>query len=102
MHHIPLMPPMFCSFRLCNLVWPRVWVLTGANDQLNLQERISFGRVTYVLADSIIIPETPQIALLEFPYPDLSLSCLLQPRNLVAIKSSLPQFLKQTLHLLYA
>ena len=30
------------------------------------------------------------------------LSCLLQPRNLEAIKSSLPQFLRQTLHLLYA
>ena len=40
-----------------------------------------------------------RIALLEFLYPDLSLSLvlLLLPRNLVAIKSSLPQFLNQNL-----
>ena len=75
MHHIPLMPPMFCPLRLCNLVWPRVWGLTGANDHLiswTWQQRISWGRVTYSLADFIITSEPSQIALLEFLYPDLS------------------------------
>ena len=96
---------MFCSLQLCNLVWPRVgawqepminWsVITGKN----FKGSFSLRKLTMKVCGRRVILEQlhnlQRLLCLNFSI-QISLVFLLLPRNLVAIKSSSPQFLKQT------
>ena len=94
MHHIPLMPPYVLPPATMQPCLAQGLGLTAANNELITSFKMGN---TYLLTGSVTTPEASQIALLRVSLSRSLLSCLLQPRNLEAIKSSLPQFLNQNL-----